>query len=130
MIELEYMQRLMLVLGARRELRLWRQNVGTVPIRDRTGRVDRVFHAGPPKGASDLSGIVLGPGWRLEIETKGSKGKRSKEQIAWARFIVASGGVYVLAGYDDKRTLDENLATAVYAVEAAIRERRARCLPN
>jgi hypothetical protein len=122
--ELEFQQHLMLKLGATNTLRLWRQNVGSVPIRDRLGKVVRVFHAGPPTGASDLSGIVRPEGWRLEIELKSADGTRSLEQIRWGDFITASGGVYVLLAYDAGLSLADNVERAASAVLCAIDARR------
>lgn len=124
--ELEYMRRLLFALGARHDLRLWRQNVGTVLVRDESGNVQRAFRAGAPKGAADLSGIVIPEGWRLEIETKAKRGKRSAEQISWAAFIERSGGVYALATYDARIGLDQSIELGARAVDQSIAERRKR----
>ena len=125
-LELPYMKRLLLALGRHRACRVFRQNVGKVLVRGEDGRVRRAFSAGPPKGAADLSGLVMPDGWRLEVETKAARGKQSKAQASWQRFIEASGGVYVLCAYDEALDMRANVAHAVAAVERAIAERRGR----
>lgn len=123
MSEFAFQQRLLLALGRRRDMVVYRQNVGTVLVRDSRGKVQRTFRAGPPRGASDISGIVRPEGWRLEIECKAPTGKRSKEQERWAGMVEAAGGVYALVtGGDD----DASIARAVADIEAAIRKRRER----
>lgn len=126
--ELDFQGHLLLALGRHPQFRVHRQNVGSVPVRDARGRVIRYFHAGPPEGASDLSGIVRAPadvaGLRLEVELKFTGGTRSPAQIAWAEHITRSGGVYVLVAYDAARSLTDNVAAAVRAIESAIDARR------
>jgi hypothetical protein len=124
--EAEFMRRLMLALGRRADMRIWRQNVGSVPVRDERGGIVRVFHAGVPKGAGDISGFVRPEGWRLEIEVKGPGGALRPEQERFARLVATGGCVYVLARYDTVRSLSENLALSVGAVDEAIARRRAR----
>jgi hypothetical protein len=118
------MRRLLLALGRRPDMRLWRQNVGKVPVRDRTGRTERVFSTGVPKGAADLSGYVRPEGWRLEIEVKGPGGKRSPEQAVFAQLVAAGGCVYVLVAYDASQSMGDNVARGVRLVEAAVAIRR------
>lgn len=123
--EMEFLDALKLGLGAHPSLRWWRQNCGAVPIRNLAGKVERYFHAGPPTGAADLSGIVRPEGWRLEVELKSPKGRRSPEQIAWGEFITTSGGVYALVAYDASLSMPENVAAGSALVLAAIEARRA-----
>lgn len=123
--EIEFMNQVMLAVGCSPSFRIHRQNVGSVPVRNHTGKVVRYFHAGPPVGASDLSGIVRPEGWRLEIEMKSSTGTRSPEQIRWAEHIASFGGVYVLIAYDPSLSPDENVDLAVRLIDAAIEARRA-----
>jgi len=125
-LEKTFQAALMVHVGAKPFARLWRQNVAVLRVRDSVGRTERFFHAGPPKGAADLSGIVTPEGWRIEIEVKAAKGKRSKAQLSWADFIERSGGVYVLVQYDEALDLDANLAAAERSILAAIAARRAR----
>lgn len=75
--------------GTRRDMRLWRANVGAA----RFGR--HVVRFGVP-GQADLTGILPG-GIRLEIEVKAPNGRQSREQQAFQRMIERFGGVYVLA---------------------------------
>ena len=120
------MRRLMLALGRRPDMRIWRQNVGSVPVRDDQGRIVRVFHTGVPKGAADISGYVRPEGWRLEIEVKGPGGELRPEQETFARLVTGGGCVYALAAYDDRQSLTENIALGVRVVDEAIAKRRAR----
>ena len=124
--EIPFMKHVMIALGARSDMKIWRQNCGQIPVRDRTGKVVRVFDAGPPNGAADISGIMLSPpsmaGRRIEIELKADGGKRSPEQERWASLIGSAGGVYVLIAYDDGKPLDVNIDDAVAAVNLAIFE--------
>lgn len=122
----EFMRRLMLALGRRPDMRIWRQNVGAIPIRDHEGRVLRVFRAGAPNGAADVTGYVRPEGWRLEIEVKGPGGIRSPAQENFARLVAAGGCVYALITFDPTRSMAENVAAGVRLVEAALAERRRR----
>jgi hypothetical protein len=124
--EVAFMRRLLLALGQHPHLRLWRQNVGRVPIISE-GRLARVFNAGPPKGAADLSGYVIPEGWRLEVEVKGDATPLRPEQVTFARNVTQAGCVYVLVRYDAARSLDANLSEAVTLVEEALARRRAAC---
>lgn len=120
------MHRLMLALGRRPDVRIWRQNVGSVPVRDEHGRVMRVFRAGAPKGAADVTGYVRPEGWRLEVEVKGPGGVRSPQQESFARLVIQGGCVYALVVYDPTSSTSYNVAAGVRLVEAAIAERRRR----
>ncbi len=118
------MRSLLLALGSRSDVRLWRQNVGRIPLRNESGDMARVFHAGPPRGAADLSGIIRPEGWRLEVEVKAAGGTRTHEQVRWAEFIRSSGGVYLLAQLDPELTTQDNVGRVVAALDAALRGRR------
>jgi hypothetical protein len=124
--ESDFQRALLLALGSRPDLRLWRQNVGVIPVRNELGDLERVFRAGPPKGAADLSGIIRPEGWRLEIEVKGARGRVSAEQARWAVFLRAWGGVSLLATYDDAAPMGDNVRRVVRQLDAAIAERRMR----
>jgi hypothetical protein len=121
-----FLREILLALGRRPDLRLWRQNVGHLPVRDPAGHVVRVFRAGPPRGAADLSGIVRPEGWRLEIEVKAARGRPSPAQVRWGSFITASGGVYLLLQYHEDSPLETTVRAAVRAVDAALEARKAR----
>jgi hypothetical protein len=120
------MRRLMLALGRRADMRIWRQNVGSVPIRDDQERVVRVLHTGVPKGAADTPGYVRPEGWRLEIEIKGPGGTCSPEQDRFGRLVTLGGCVYALVVFDAARAMAENVVAGVRLVEAALAERRRR----
>ena len=75
--------------ATRRDLRLWRANVGVGRFGNRT------VAFGVP-GQADLTGI-LPNGKRLEIEVKGPEGQQSNDQQNYQRMIERFGGVYVLA---------------------------------
>jgi hypothetical protein len=119
-----FQRALLLALGRRPDLRLWRQNVGAVAVRGEEGSVARFFRAGPPKGAADLSGIVRPEGYRLEIEVKASRGRPSHAQSRWASFIAAFGGIYLLAAYNGAQSLQENVRRVVLSLDEALRLRR------
>jgi len=83
---------IMLAIGARPFLRIWRQNVGKARSFD--GR--RVIDFGPPPGAADLSG-VLACGRRLEIECKAEGGRLSIDQRTFRNVMQEWGAVYFVA---------------------------------
>jgi hypothetical protein len=92
MRESEIQKQIMLALGCRPDLRLWRRNVGTArdPV---TGRVVRF---GVP-GEADLQGILAPSGRFFGIEVKSKAGQLSAEQRAWGEMIQRMGGVYCVA---------------------------------
>lgn len=126
MLETTFMRNLLLALGRRPELRVWRQNNGVIPIRDGNGKTERYFDTGIPNGAADISGIVIPYGWRIEVETKMQKGKVSQTQLNWAKMITEAGGIYVLARYDNAFSLEENVSGAVVGVLNNIQARKLR----
>lgn len=99
--EAEFQRALLIVLSAIPGVRVWRQNTGVVPVRDRNGVAERVFRAGPPKGAADITGIVEPCGWRLEVEVKSALGRVSREQSAWGAMIERMGGIHMVAKIED-----------------------------
>ena len=107
------------------QVRVWRQNVGGVQIRDRAGQVRGRFEAGPPIGAADLSGLVAPEGWRLEVEVK-VKAPWTDEQKRWKAFIEAFGAMHVLVRWDRTLSMDANVARGVQLVLDAIAARRSR----
>ena len=114
--ERPYQTALVAVLQRTAEVRVWRQNSGKVQT------VHGTWIELAPKGAADITGIVLGSGQRLEIECKSPTGKQSDEQKRWGEFIARSGGIYLLA----KPGKDESPAS--YA--ARIREELLRTIRN
>jgi len=109
--EQAFMKLLMIALCRALPVRCWRQNAG----RWRTEKGHWI--EGAPKGAADLSGIILGSGKRLEIEVKAQKGRISDEQKHWAEKIAEFGGVYVLVQDDGT---PEAIAHAIEQVRRAI----------
>lgn len=126
--EIAFMQALLPELCNLPGVRVHRQNVGTITFRDAQTRRVRVFDAGPPEGASDVSGIVAPEGWRLEIECKGLRTPTSDDQRKWGAHIRRSGGIHVVVRVRRGDCTDSAVARAVAAVAAAIRLRReGRC---
>jgi hypothetical protein len=131
-LEQDFMKAIMVAIGSRPWMRVWRQNTGSVEV-VKKGKPVGVFHAGPPKGASDISGIVgsLVPndpvsGFRLEIETKAESTSDLPHQAAWKQMISDLGGVAVKVRYNEGLTMKENVSCAVACIDNAIVERRKR----
>lgn len=111
--EIDFTHHVIAALGSRPDMRAWRQNVGAVKV------AGRVFHAGPPRGAADITGIIEG-GRRLEVELKMHGGKLRPEQESWRRMVLTFGGVYVLYEYDDSKSLDDNVEACVLEVHRCV----------
>ena len=77
-------------LGARSDLRLWRQNTGV----GRALSNDAVIKFGVI-GGGDLSGI-LNDGRRLEVEVKTPAGRQSEQQKRFQSMIETFNGVYIV----------------------------------
>lgn len=122
--EIDFMRHLAIGLCTLPGVRVWRQNVGSVAFLDPRTQQKRVFHAGPPEGAADLSGILAPEGLRLEVEVKGARTRVTDAQRRWARFVAESGGVYAIVHYDRRRTPGDNVTLGVGVVADAIRDRR------
>ena len=114
----------MLAIGSLPWCRIWRQNCGEIPVRDRSGKVIRVFHPGPPTGAADITGVVSPEGWRIEIEVKSATGKCSKEQENWRVNMAQLGAIYVLVQYDETRSQEDNVMSALAAIERTVETKR------
>lgn len=112
-LEIPFQTRLLLELSKRHDVRVWRVNVGTVRRAE-----GGFFHAGPPKGAADVAGIIGPEGWSLQIECKAEGRKRTPEQIAWAEMVQALGAVYLLADARD------GVPATLARLDALIAERR------
>lgn len=123
--ETAFVRRLLIEFSKIPRVRVWRQNVGTILMEGKDGET-RVFTGGPPKGAADISGIVMETGWRVECEAKLPKKRRTKEQVHWANFIERIGGVYLFCEYDPALDLDANAVAAATRLQAAIAARHAR----
>lgn len=103
MSEAEILNAIMLEFGSLPYLRIWRVN--TVKAMSKTGRMIQSV----PIGSSDISGIVLPLGRRLEMEVKSSTGRVSAEQFAYIDMIKSMGGIAgVVRSVDDARLLIES----------------------
>lgn len=78
---------ILLALGARSDLKVWRVNV--VVAKDRAGQWLR----SGPDGSADISGILAPSGRRLELEVKSATGRVRPEQEAFLAMVRAMGGV-------------------------------------
>jgi len=123
-LEQEFMQRLMVALSRRPNIKVHRQNTGMV-LKKHGG----VFHAGPPPGAADISGIVGPEGWRLEVETKGQETKNQDNQKLWGEMIRKHGGIYAKVRYEEKLSMEQNIEAAVAMVMTEILRKRLSCKP-
>jgi hypothetical protein len=102
--EQQIQQAILLELGSRADVRVWRQNSGmAVPLSDKSGRPVRYG----VNGCADISGMVTidGLGVRLEVEVKSATGRQSPDQKRFEAMIRSRGGVYILA-----RSVDEAVA--------------------
>jgi hypothetical protein len=95
MRESEIQAAIMVALGARADIRLWRQNVGVARPLSNPGSVVRY---GVP-GQSDIGGVYThnGIGVVLQIEVKAARGRVAPEQIKWLAMIERMGGIAVVA---------------------------------
>ena len=126
MTESEYTPHLVAAINApHRPTRVWRQNAGTVPKRDKRGRVVGAIHGAPP-GAADLTGIIAPEGWRLEVEIKGAPTRVTKDQERWAAQTVNRGGIYLVCRIDPALDATANAAAHVEQLDAAIALRRSQ----
>lgn len=126
-LEQDFMKALMIALGTRSDMRIWRQNTGSVEYAKK-GRIVGVFHAGPPAGAADISGIVKPYGTRLEVETKGHRTEERDNQDTWMAMIENHGGIYVRCRFNKHMTMNENVSDAVLLIDQAIRSKH-RLIP-
>lgn len=124
MTETDYTPHLEAALNGKGRLtRVWRQNAGKPPKRDKRGRTTGVFH-GAPAGAADLTGYVRPDGYRLEVELKGPRTPFKRDQPTWATRMLDAGIPYVVCRYDTSLSLEENLAVHVLRVDRAVEAKR------
>ena len=94
--EAELVAAILMELGGRDDLMLWRNNTGKLPSRD--GR--RWVSFGSP-GSADILCVVrhgqIGLGVLVGIECKTLRGRVTVVQQAWGRRLTELGGVYVVA---------------------------------
>lgn len=91
MNEHELQQRILLVLGNKPGLRVWRNNSGAL--------IDKRNHLVKfgLQGSADILGIQAPTGRFLAIEVKATNGKQTEQQQRFQRMIEAHGGIYILA---------------------------------
>lgn len=104
--EARFQNELLLALGKRDDVRVWRQNSGHMAVAQ-GGTVRGIKLA--PKGASDIIGVCAPGGWLLSIEVKKDGGKTTPEQDRWAEMVNAMGGIHILAEYIEEDTMEQNL---------------------
>jgi hypothetical protein len=122
-IENEFRRCLLVHIGQNAGYRVWIQDV-KIALRDKKGKVIRMFDTGVPEGAADISGIVIPEGWRIELELKGPKTPVRPAQLRWEKLMGEMGAVYVRYRVDPKRSLEENLDRAAYELDVAIEVKR------
>lgn len=76
--------------GARKDMRIWRQNTGAIVIDN------RMVKFGVP-GQADITGLLIPSGKRIEIEVKDAKGRQRETQKKFQAMIEKAGGIYILA---------------------------------
>ncbi len=103
--EAQIQHAILLALGCREDLRVWRQNTGCA----RSPKTGRLVRFGVP-GWADIGGVLFPTGRLIQLEVKGPKGRQSPEQKAWEQMVTRFGGFYRVV-----RSVEE----AVRAVEAA-----------
>jgi hypothetical protein len=85
MSEITLVKEILAVIGSRNDVRVWRNNTGT--LIDSLGLV----------GSADILGIIAPQGRFLAIECKTRTGKQSDQQRNFQKMIEAMGGIYILA---------------------------------
>ena len=90
MKEHEIMQRILISIGSRQDVRVWRNNTGAVKTQD-----GRIVTFGL-KGSADIIGLLRG-GRFLAIEVKSEIGRQSEQQKNFQKMIESFGGLYILA---------------------------------
>ena len=96
----------LLALGSRQDVTIWRNNTGRLP----DPRIGGRWISFGLKGSADVLGIIQG-GRFLAIETKTPAGRLRPEQIAFRAMVERRGGLYVVA-----RSVND----AVSAVDRAV----------
>lgn len=91
MSETALVKQILLAIGGRPDVRVWRNNTGCL-IDDRGRPVKFGL-----QGSADIIGLIKPSGRFLAIECKMPKGHQSDQQKAFQSMIESMGGVYVLA---------------------------------
>lgn len=88
--ESDVLAEVLLAVGARRDVRVWRANTGAA--RTRSGRLIRFGI----RGQADILGLTSS-GRFLAIECKSATGRLSPAQIAFCDMVERFGGIYIVA---------------------------------
>ncbi len=96
MKETAIQREIMLAVGNRPDVRIWRNNSGVARQRRKDGSKGRPVKFGLVPGAADIIGIIAG-GRFLAIECKTINGRLSQNQKQWRAVIERFGGLYILA---------------------------------
>jgi hypothetical protein len=91
MSEITLVKEILAVIGSRNDVRVWRNNTGT--LIDSLGRPVKFGLV----GSADILGIIAPQGRFLAIECKTRTGKQSDQQRNFQKMIEAMGGIYILA---------------------------------
>lgn len=75
---------------------------------------------GAPVGAADLTGYVIGPGRRIELEVKHGAGKLRPEQRQWIEVCASEGVLALVVAYDIQGNTATNLVVAASMLAAAM----------
>ncbi len=114
MSESHVVSAILLQIGSRPDVRLWRSQ--PLVAHDRAGRKIRAL----PKGHPDLTGLLRLPGgWcaPLFVEAKSDDGRLSPEQRQWKAILESWGACYVTA---------RSVADVERAIESYVAAHRAR----
>lgn len=127
--ESTFQRKAMESIGGDPRYRLWRQlngqmyrRVGPPPERECWCRTKYVpVTLGPPNGAADSTGAIVGDGRRLEVEFKSESGRLSEDQENWRSQVKAWGCVHLVAKYDESMSMKDNVARVMRELEEATR---------
>jgi hypothetical protein len=116
--EAEILKEILLALGQRSDMRVWRNNTGMLWSGAKVRKVERAGMAKVEKGdiliksgypvrfglpgSADILGVIAPSGKIIAIEVKTETGKQSAQQKAFAKMIRRMGGVYILARSADE----------------------------
>jgi hypothetical protein len=101
---------IMLALGGRTDVRLFRNNRGLARRRNRDGSLGRPVEFGLAPGAADLVGWTVPHGTFLSIEVKSPNGVATDEQLAWAAMVRKGGGIALVVASVSEAASELNYA--------------------
>ncbi|MBQ8465738.1 MAG: hypothetical protein IJ545_07005 [Alphaproteobacteria bacterium] len=130
MAETETLKKILIKLGTKPWLKIWRHNTGQAWQGERhslkvgqrvTDSMGRVLTIGPGDiiirnahpvnfgliGSGDIAGIIAPHGTAIYIETKYGRYKQTEQQKRFAKMIQDSGGIYIVAR--DPETVEQQI---------------------